>query len=106
MIKDLTYHEAAAVLESVSNVELSESATSYFLEWLETQFPEANMSDLIYWPDEWFDDASQIRNSDGSFKPEADLSTDQILAYAMAKSNRLLPEAPRNVTLPFPMPKS
>ena len=51
-VDDLTYAEASAVLESLTNAELEENETHYYLHWLETQFPNSNMSDLIYWPDE------------------------------------------------------
>jgi hypothetical protein len=63
------------------------------------------MSDLIYWPDSWFGNASLFRDANGAFKPESALSNDQILAYAMAKSGRVLPDAPKDVVLPFPMPR-
>ncbi|HEX8916586.1 MAG TPA: hypothetical protein VF796_29820 [Humisphaera sp.] len=102
--QDATYAEALAVLEAVSAAALPEAETGYYLGWLEAQFPDANMNDLIFWPDEWFDDASLIRDAGGRFKPEADLSNDQILAYAMARSGRTLPGAPADVVLPFPLP--
>ncbi|MFO0800038.1 MAG: hypothetical protein U0804_21410 [Gemmataceae bacterium] len=102
--KDLVYAEALAVLEAVSAAAVPESDLGYYLGWLEAQFPGGSMSDLIYWPDEWFGDASLFRDGDGAFKPESELSADQILAYAMAKSGRDLPGAPKGVSLPFPMP--
>lgn len=102
--KDLAYTEALAVLEAVSTAAVSESEISCYLRWLEAQFPDSNMSDLIYWPDEWFDDSSLIRDANGAFRPESELSNDQILAYAMAKSGRKLPGAPKKVSLPFPLP--
>lgn len=102
--KDATYSEVLAVLKAVATAAVSESEISYYLGWLEAQFPDSNMSDLIYWPDEWFDDSSLIRDASGAFKPESELSNDQILAYAMAKSGRQLPGAPKEVSLPFPLP--
>jgi hypothetical protein len=60
---------------------------------------------LIYWPDEWFGDPSWFRDSGGAFKPEAELSLDQILGYAMKRSKRELPGTPLGIPLPFPMPK-
>ncbi|MFN3149637.1 hypothetical protein [Bremerella sp.] len=103
-LDDLKYADALAVLESIMKAELVEWQTSYYLCWLEEQFPEANMSDLIFWPDEWFGDPSLFRDEAGRFKPEAELSSDQVLAYAMAKSGRSLPDRPDSVSLPFPMP--
>jgi hypothetical protein len=103
--KDVVYSEALAVLEAVSTAAVPESEIAYYLDWLEAQFPGSNISDLIYWPDEWFGDASLFRDANGAFKPESELSNDQILAYAMAKSGRNLPGAPKGVSLPFPMPR-
>jgi len=102
--QDAVYSEALAVLDAVSSAELPEAENGYYLGWLEEQFPGGNLNDLIYWPDEWFGDASFFRDANGAFKPEAELSADQILAYAMAKSGRELLGAPKGVTLPFPMP--
>jgi len=104
--KDVVYSEALAVLDAVSTAAVSESECDYYLGWLKAQFPGANLSDLIYWPDEWFGDASLFRDASGAFKPEAQLSSNQILAYAMAKSGRELPGSPKDVTLPFPMPST
>src|SRR5262249_4353189 len=86
--KDVVYSEAFAVLEAVATGAVSEAEISYYLGWLEAQFPNSNMSDLIYWPDEWFDDSSLFRDANGAFKPESELSNDQMLVYAMAKSGR------------------
>jgi len=101
---DLRYSEALAVLEAVTNVAVSESESDYYMNWLEAQFPGSKISDLIYWPDQWFGDASLFRDTNGEFKLEAELSNDQILAYATAKSGRRLPGARDDVVLPFPMP--
>lgn len=103
LTKDLRYSEARDVLEALGKAEMSESATIYYLAWLEAQLPGSNISDLIYWPDEWFGDASLFRDEHGAFKSECELSSDQILGYAMAKSGRQLQRAPIDVKLPFPM---
>jgi hypothetical protein len=102
--KDVAYSEALAVLDAVATAAMPESEIGYYLGWLEAQFPGSNMSDLIYWPDEWFGDACIFRDANGGFKPESELSSDQILGYAMAKSGRELPGAPKDVALPFPLP--
>jgi hypothetical protein len=103
--KDALYSDALAVLEEVSIASLPESESTYYLHWLEAQFPGSKISDLIYWPDSWFGDASLFRDANGAFKPESELSNEQILAYAMAKSGRKLPGEPANVSMPFTMPK-
>ena len=99
------YSEALDVLAALLEVEVEESEEGYYLGWLEEQFPGSNLSDLIYWPDQWFEDASLFRDPNGAFKSEVSLSNDQLLAYAMAASGRRLPGAPNNVPLPFPLPK-
>ena len=100
----VTYSEAMAVLDALSKAAIPESEIHYYLGWLEEQFPDSNMNDLIFWPDQWFGDASLFRDENGAFKPESSLTNDQILAYAMAKSGRKLPGAPHDVSLPFPLP--
>ena len=101
---DLTYHEVDAILLAVMTAEVPENQTHYFLDWLEEQFPNANMSDLIYWPDEWFGNSSLFRDENGAFKSNAELDSHQIICYAMKKSGRYLDGRPVNVELPFPMP--
>lgn len=104
-VKDLTFEEALAVLKAVSTAELPEGESIYYLHWLNTQFPDSNMSDLIYWPDEWFEDASLFRHPDGTFKPKAELSPEQILGYAMKWSSRELLGTPTDIDLPYPLPE-
>ena len=101
---DATYSEVSSVLDVVMNATCSESECNYYLSWLEEQFPDSNMNDLIYWPDEWFGDASLFKDASGAFKTDAELSNDQILGYAMAKSGRQLAGAPLGVILRFPIP--
>jgi hypothetical protein len=48
--KDVVYSEALAVLDAVANAALPEPEIYYYLGWLEAQFPESNLSNLIYWP--------------------------------------------------------
>lgn len=95
LVPDLTYAEALAVLESVMNAALGEAEHSYFLTWLGAQFPDSNVSDLIYWPAEWFGDRAAFR-----FK----FSSDQLLQALMEYSGRALPDAPV-VAIPFDIPK-
>jgi hypothetical protein len=102
--KEAVYAEALAVLDAVSTAAVPEAEIGYYLGWLEAQFPGANLNDLIYWPDEWFGDPSLFRDASGAFKPDSELSNDQILAYAMARSGRKLSGAPNDVALPFPIP--
>lgn len=94
------------MLDAVVSASVSEATIEYYAAWLDEQFPDANVTALIYCPDEWFDDPSTVRDpTTGAFKPEANLSNQQILAYAMLRSGRILPGVPADVTLPFPMPR-
>jgi hypothetical protein len=95
LVPDLTYDELREVLRSVRAVELSEAVQSHFLNWLEVNLPGANISDLIYWPNEWFNDEAMLH---------VELSDDRMLAYAMAKSGRHFPDALAGVTMPYPIP--
>lgn len=81
-IEDLTYGELISIIDFICSAEGEESEQSYALNLLEENF-DANPSDLIYWPDEWF-------NND----EVDDLSTAEIAAYLMEKSNRKLSDAP------------
>ncbi len=103
--EDIQYSELAAVLNAVLHAAVPESEINYYIRWLEVQFPDSNIMDLMYWPDEWFENASLFRDASGEFKPDAALSVDQIIAYSMQKSGRSLRDAPPGVELPFPIPR-
>ena len=91
-IEDLSYEELIGIIDFICSAEGKESEQSYALNLLETNF-DVNPSDLIYWPDEWF-------NND----EVDDLSTVEIAAYLMEKSNRKLPNAPE-VVLKYSIPE-
>ncbi len=92
---DLTYAEARDVFAAVAAGELPPAEHDYFLDWLEENFPGANVSDLIYWPNAWFSDESML---------SVELDADQLLHYAMSRSGRVLDGAPA-VPLPRPDPR-
>jgi hypothetical protein len=94
-VADLTYRELRDVVETYYSGTMTDAEENYYLRWLETNLPDANVTDLIANRDSWF-----------GF-PEADhieLTPDQFLAYAMKKSGRTAPGAPENVPLPYPIP--
>lgn len=101
---DLKYEEAVLIMNSIIKAELSENKTSYYIDWFEIQFPNSDISDLIYWPDEWFGDGSLFRDENSLFKREIELNAHQILSYAMESSGRYLDGWPIDVELPFSMP--
>ena len=102
--QELQFTEACAVIDAFKTGELSEHETDYYLNWLETQFPESNISDLIFWPDEWFGDASLFRDPGGAFRPGSELTSEQMVGYAMARCGRSLPGTPDDLVLPHPLP--
>ncbi|VXD04949.1 conserved hypothetical protein [Enterobacterales bacterium 8AC] len=91
---DLTWRELIEVIDFICMAEGKESEQSYALALLEANF-NANPSDLIYWPNEWFEDEEMFH---------VDLTTEEIAGYLMAKSGRQLPGAP-DIELKYPIPK-
>lgn len=95
LVPDLTYAEARAVLECVMNATLDGAAEhNHYLRWLTAQFQGTAVSDLIYWPDQFFGVRAAF---------QFDFSADQLLWAAMEHSGRMLPGAPP-VTIPFKVP--
>lgn len=94
-VDDLCAEEVLAVLEALREGTLPEEHHSYFLSWLDVQFPNAEVSDLIYWPDQWFDAKDAL---------EFDLTPGQMLFALMERTGRKLPGA-REAWLPWPVPK-
>ncbi|CDG21632.1 conserved protein of unknown function [Xenorhabdus poinarii G6] len=92
-ISDLTYSELVSVIDFICNAEGKESEHSYTLDLLEVNF-DANPSDLIYWPNLWFNN-----------EEVDDLSPEEMAAYLMKKANRHLPDSPP-VELKYPVPES
>lgn len=97
LVPDLTYGELREVLASVLNMELSEAVSDYYLQWLEANLPGADVIILIYCTSDWFNDEA-LR--------QVELTPNQILAYAMAKSGRRVPGVPEGVPMPYPIPPS
>lgn len=92
-IDDLTYKELINIIEFISSAEGDESELSYAIDLLEANF-DANSSDLIYWPNEWFND-----------EDIDELSFEEIAAYLMHKSHRILSDSPK-ITLRYDIPKN
>jgi hypothetical protein len=95
VVADLTYAELRDVLAEVLAGKLPWVDAHYFLSWLDANLPGGYISDLIYWPNDWFHNDDLLH---------LELTHDQALAYAMAKSGRRLPDAPEDVPLPYPIP--
>lgn len=92
-IDDLTYKELINIIEFISSAEDDESELSYAIDLPEANF-DANPLDLIYWPNEWFND-----------EDIDELSFEEIVTYLMCKSHRILSDSPK-ITLRYTIPKS
>lgn len=83
-VNDLTFEEFLAIISFVCNAEGSEADGNYALFFLKENF-NANPSDLIYYPNEWFNNPELFH---------VDLSNEEIAGYLKEKSGRHLPDAP------------
>ncbi|WP_256667532.1 MULTISPECIES: hypothetical protein [unclassified Pseudomonas] len=70
-VDDLSFEAACALTEFICKCEGTESDVGYALGLLETNFADANASDLIFWPEEWFGDPDMLH---------VDMSTAEIVA--------------------------
>lgn len=101
---DLSYEHLRAIF--ASTLEADPRDQCYYLEWLESNLPGSRIRDLIFWPNIWFGNDSYFQDEKGRFKPDSELNIEQTLRYAMLQSGRILPDAPSDVFLPFPMPSA
>ena len=92
---DLSWDELVQIIQFVCQAEGKESEQSYAPGLLEKNF-DANPSDLIYWPNEWFQDKDMLH---------VDLTPEEIAGYLMAKSGRRLSDAPQ-IELKYPIPSN
>lgn len=92
-ISDFTYCELISVIDFICSAEGKESEQSYALNLLEINF-DVNPSDLIYWPDAWFNN-EEVDN----------LSPEEIGAYLMEKAGRYLPDSPP-IELKYSIPEN
>lgn len=91
--EDFTWEELIQIIKLVCNAEGKESDTDFALRLLEKNF-DGNPSDLIFWPNEWFQDPDMLH---------VDLSPEEIAGYLMARSGRQLADAPK-MALKYPYP--
>lgn len=94
-LEDLRFEEASAAMGAVARAELDPAVTSAVMQTLEANFPGAEVSDLIFWPDAWFQDDARLHVA---------LTPDQLVGYACARSGRSLEGAPEDLSLPHPVP--
>ncbi|MCE0828273.1 hypothetical protein LVQ78_19820 [Buttiauxella sp. A2-C2_NF] len=91
--EDLTWDELLQTINCVRNAKGKESEQSFALSLLEENF-HGNPSDLIFWPDHWFQAPNMLH---------VDLTTEEIAGYLMARSDRQLADAPE-IELKYPIP--
>lgn len=90
---DFTWEELIQTINFICACEGKESEQIFALSLLECNF-DGNPSDLIYWPDSWFQNPEMLH---------VDLSAEEIAGYLMARSERLLIDAP-DIALRYPIP--
>ncbi len=93
--EDFTWDELIQTINCVSDPKSKESEQHFALSLLEKNF-HSNPSDLIFWPDDWFQDPDML---------DVELSTEEIAGYLMVRSGRLLADAPK-IDLKYQIPKS
>lgn len=91
--EDFTWDELVQIIRLVCTSEGKESDQNFALRLLKQNF-EGNPSDLIFWPNEWFQDPEMLH---------VDLSAEEIAGYLMARSGRQLTDAPE-IELKYPIP--
>ncbi|MEM6531824.1 MAG: hypothetical protein AAF654_04340 [Myxococcota bacterium] len=93
-IDDLKFSEFVAAMDAVTTGVLDEARLGFVMRMLDANLPGSQLSDLIYWPEEWFSDPAA---------KDLELTTEQLVVYAAARAQRALPDAPP-VELPLPVP--
>lgn len=87
----LTYTESLAILDSIGTAEYPEHELDYYLEVLDANFPNGEVSDLLYWPNEWFVNGVDLH---------VELSNKQIVYCLSCYTNRWFKEQAKEVVLP------
>ncbi|HBA8000357.1 TPA: hypothetical protein J1021_004701, partial [Escherichia coli] len=82
--EDFTWEELVQTISCVCDQKSNESEKIFALLLLEKNF-HGNPSDLIFWPDEWFQDPDML---------DVELSVEEIACYLMVRSGRQLVDAP------------
>ena len=80
-INDLTYDELVAMIEAICDPNTDEEISGYYVGLIDCTLPGANVSDLIFCPDEWFRDKAKLN---------IDLSPIDVANYILAWTERRL----------------
>lgn len=90
---DFTWGELLQTIDFACDASSTESEQDFAISLLEENF-NGNLSDLLFWPNEWFQNPDMLHVS---------LTTEEIAGYLMARSGRQLPDAPE-IELKYPIP--
>jgi len=82
--EDFTWSELVQTINFVCNENATNSQQQHALSLLEINF-NANPSDLIFWPDIWFQNADLLNEA---------FTLEELAAYLMIRSGRMLADAP------------
>ncbi|MDX7986370.1 hypothetical protein FE392_03330 [Xenorhabdus sp. 12] len=93
-IEDLSFHEAIELINVFFETSNPDPHVYYAKDLLEINFSNINISDLVFWPNDWFQDDEL----------DVELTPEEVLGYAMARSGRFLPDAPE-IELKYPIPQ-
>ncbi|WBL72824.1 hypothetical protein [Serratia liquefaciens] len=91
--EDFTWDELVQTITCVCDVKAKESEQNFALSLLEENF-HGNPSDLIFWPNHWFQNPDMLH---------VELTFEEIAGYLMARSGRKLADAPE-IKLKYPIP--
>jgi hypothetical protein len=69
------------MIETICDPDTEEEISGYCMGLIDCTLPGANVSDLIFWPDEWFRDESKLN---------VDLSPIDVANYVLAWTERRL----------------
>ncbi len=89
-LTNLTYPELVEMIDLICEVDTEDEVVDYYAQTIELTLPGAQILDLFYWPDEWFQDPAQ---------KEIDLDSHDMAKYILAWTKATLHGA-ENLTLP------
>lgn len=81
-VDDLTYEELVAMITAISDPQTEDEIRAYYINLINCTLPGAQVSDLIFWPNKWFEDERMLH---------ADLTPNEIANYLLAWTETRLP---------------
>ncbi|EDR51077.1 hypothetical protein [Yersinia pestis] len=91
-IEDFQYIESIELVNVIAQAEGTEPDIHYAVDLLDKNFPDGDASDLIFWPNYWFQDENMLH---------IELTPEETVGYLMALSGRTLQGAPE-IELRYP----